>query len=165
MIDSRILAEAGRRKFIKGASAIAAAALAAPAVLRAQTKEIVIGCAGSHTSWMEKLVAPHMKSKLGLNILFEGTKSSVNLEKMSSNKDKPYLSVVQMDDPVMIQAVELGLLSAMTSTTVPNMKQLRKGAVHMDGMWANYAQPWAGIAYNTSASKASPVGSDVGASA
>ena len=153
MNDSRLIAEAGRRKFIKGAGAIAVATLAAPAVLRAQTKEIVIGCAGSHTSWMEKLVAPHMKSKLGLDILFEGTKSSVNLEKMSSNKDKPYLSVVQMDDPVMIQAVELGLLSEMTSAMVPNLALLRKGAVHMDGMWANYVQPWAGIAYNTTALK------------
>ncbi len=146
--------DASRRAFVRSAGALAVAAVAAPAVLRAQTKEIVIGCAGSHTSWMEKLVAPHMKSKLGLSILFEGTKSSVNLEKMVGNKDKPYLSVVQMDDPVMILAVEQGLLTPMKVANVPNLAQLRKGAVHMDGMWANYAQPWAGIAYNTGKLKA-----------
>jgi len=147
---------AGRRRFVRQTGTLALAALAAPAIVRAQSKEIVVGCAGSHSSWMEKLVLPHMKAKLGATIIFEGTKSSVNLEKMSSNKDKPYLSVVQMDDPVMIQAVELGLLTPITAANVPNVSQLRKGAVHMDGMWANYAQPWAGVAYNTKALRGVP---------
>ena len=141
----------GRRAFVRNTGVLALAAVAAPALVRAQSKEIVVGCAGSHASWMEKLVLPHMKAKLGATILFEGTKSSVNLEKMSSNKDKPYLSVVQMDDPVMIQAVEAGLLTPINTATAPNLAQLRKGAVHMDGMWANYVQPWAGVAYNTKA--------------
>lgn len=92
-----------------------------------------------------------MKKAIGADILFEGTKSSVNLEKMWSNRDKPYLSVVQMDDPVMIQAVDQGLLAQTTPDLVPNMKDLRPDAVHLDGMWCNYVQPWAGIAYNTGA--------------
>lgn len=146
----------GRRAFVRNTGVLALAAVAAPALVRAQSKEIVVGCAGSHASWMEKLVLPHMKAKLGATILFEGTKSSVNLEKMSSNKDKPYLSVVQMDDPVMIQAVEAGLLTPITTATAPNLAQLRKGAVHMDGMWANYVQPWAGVAYNTKALQGVP---------
>lgn len=90
-----------------------------------------------------------MEEKFGLKVLFEGTKSSVNLEKMRSNKDAPYLSVVQMDDPVMILAVEEDLLRPIESSAVPNMTELRDGATHMDGMWCNYAQPWAGVAYNT----------------
>ena len=145
-----------RRRFVRQAGTLTAATLAAPGLLRAATNEIVIGCAGSHASWMEKLVAPHMKAKIGASILFEGTKSSVNLEKMASNKAKPYLSVVQMDDPVMIQAVEQDLLAPMTTAAVPNLAKLRKGAVHMDGMWANYVQPWAGIAYNSKALKGVP---------
>jgi putative spermidine/putrescine transport system substrate-binding protein len=147
------MSHSNRRTFVRHTGTLALAALAAPSIVRAQSKEIVVGCAASHTSWMEKLVLPHMKSKLGLNVIFEGTKSSTNLEKMSSNKDKPTLSVVQMDDPVMIQAVELGLLMPITTAAVPNVAQLRKGAVHMNGMWANYAQPWAGVAYNTKALK------------
>ena len=147
------MSHSNRRTFVRHTGTLALAALAAPSIVRAQTREIVVGCAASHTSWMEKLVLPHMKTKLGLNVIFEGTKSSTNLEKMSSNKDKPTLSVVQMDDPVMIQAVELGLLMPITTAAVPNVAQLRKGAVHMNGMWANYAQPWAGVAYNTKALK------------
>ena len=32
---------------------------------------------------------------------------------------------------------------------VPNISKIASRAVHLDGMWANYQQPWAGIAYNT----------------
>ncbi|MDC0435037.1 extracellular solute-binding protein [bacterium] len=92
-----------------------------------------------------------MKKSIGAEIIFEGTKSSVNLEKMQSNRDAPYLSVVQMDDPVMIQAVEAGLLTPITADAVPNMTDLRDDAVHMEGQWCNYVQPWAGVAYNTGA--------------
>ena len=92
-----------RRSLLKTSALAAAGTLATPALLRAQSSELVVGCAGSHTAWMEALVVPHMKKTLGADILFEGTKSSVNLEKMASNRDNPYLSVVQMDDPVMIQ--------------------------------------------------------------
>jgi putative spermidine/putrescine transport system substrate-binding protein len=138
-----------RRSVLKSSGYALLGTLATPAILRAQTTEIVIGCAGSHTAWMEQIVTPHMKSAIGADILFEGTKSSVNLEKMSSNKDAPYLSVVQMDDPVMIQAVEADLLAPITADVVPNMTDLRPDAVHMDGMWCNYVQPWAGVAYNS----------------
>ncbi len=139
-----------RRMFLKSTAIVGTGIMFAPAYIRAANKELVIGCAGSHTAWMEAIVTPYMKEKIGADILFEGTKSSVNLEKMSSNKDAPYLSVVQMDDPVMIQAVEASLLEQMSVDTVPNMSALRSGAVHMDGMWCNYVQPWAGIAFNTS---------------
>lgn len=138
-----------RRSLLKTSAAVAVGTLAAPSILRAASSEIVIGCAGSHTAWMEEIVAPHMKQAIGADILFEGTKSSVNLEKMASNRDNPYLSVVQMDDPVMIQAVEEDLLTPITPDAVPNMEDLRPDAVHMDGMWCNYVQPWAGVAYNT----------------
>ena len=67
---------------------------------------------------------------------------------MQKNKDKQYLSVVQMDDPVMILAVKEGLLEKITPAKVPNLAALKPGTIHMDGMWANYLQPWHGIAYN-----------------
>jgi putative spermidine/putrescine transport system substrate-binding protein len=137
-----------RRTLLKGGAA-ALGVLAAPAILRAAPGEIVVGCAGSHSAWMEAIVLPHMLEKFGMTVLFEGTRSTVNLEKMRANRDAPYLSVVQMDDPVMILAVEEDLLRPMTPATVPSMTNLRAGTVHMDGMWCNYVQPWAGVAYNT----------------
>lgn len=147
MADHRI----DRRHFLKTSALAGAATLAMPAVLRAQTRELVIGCAASHTAWMEQIVIPNFESKYDAKVLFEGTKSTVNLEKMRANKADPYLSVVQMDDPVMILAVEEDVLTPIDSEMVPNLTKLRDGAIHMDGMWANYVQPWAGIAYNTDA--------------
>ncbi|MGY6536974.1 MAG: extracellular solute-binding protein [Pararhodobacter sp.] len=137
-----------RRTLLK-TTAGAAAALAAPGILRAQTNQLVIGCAASHTNWMEAIVVPHMRDAIGAEVIFEGTRSAVNLEKMVANRGRQYLSVIQMDDPVMLQAVDEGLLERLTPEMVPSLTELRDGAIHLDGMWANYAQPWSGIAYNT----------------
>lgn len=137
-----------RRSLLK-TTAAAASALAMPGIVRAQSNQLVIGCAASHTSWMEQIVVPHMRSAIGADVVFEGTRSAVNLEKMVSNRDRQYLSVVQMDDPVMLQAVDEGLLEPLTPAAIPSLTELRAGAIHLDGMWANYVQPWAGVAYNT----------------
>src|SRR5215470_3817947 len=143
------------RRTILAAAGAATAALAAPRILRAQGKELVGGGAASHKTFVETVIAPVVEKKYGCKIVYEGTRSLVNLEKMQKNKDKQYLTVVMMDDPVMILAVKEGLLEKLTPATVPNLAKLRPGTIHMDGMWANYLQPWQGIAYNT---KAVPAG-------
>ena len=144
------------RRAILAAAGAATATLAAPRLLRAQTKELVVGGAASHKSFVEQIVAPAVEKKLGCKVVFEGTRSLVNLEKMQKNRDRPYLSVVQMDDPVMILAVREGLLDPLTPARVPNLGALVPGTVHGDGMWANYLQPWLGIAYNTEAMRQAP---------
>lgn len=141
-----------RRALLAGAATL----IAAPSVLRAQTKELVVGGAAGHKPWVEQIVAPAFEKKYNCKILFEGTRSLVNLEKMQKNKDKQYMSVVQMDDPVMILAVKEGLLDPLTLAKAPNMADLVAGSTHMEGMWANYLQPWLGIAYNKSTVKAPP---------
>lgn len=144
-----------RRKALTLGTA-SASLLAMPAVLRAQTRELVIGGAASHKPWVEAHVMPFFEKKYNARINFEGTRSLVNLEKMQKNKDRPYLSIVQMDDPVMILAVREGLLEPITAAKAPNMAKLKPGTVHMNGMWANYLQPWQGIAYNTNVLKEPP---------
>ena len=144
------------RRTLLRSGAAAAAFLAAPSILRAQTRELVVGGAAGHKTWVEEIVAPAFEKKHGAKVIFEGTRSLVNLEKMQKNKDKPYMSVVQMDDPVMILAVREGLLAPLTAANTPNLASLKPGTTHMDGMWANYLQPWLGIAYNTQAMKAAP---------
>jgi putative spermidine/putrescine transport system substrate-binding protein len=98
---------------------------------------------------MDSTVIPFFEKKYNCKVVYEGTRSLVNLEKMQRNKGKQYLSVVQMDDPVMILAVQEGLLERLTPKAVPNLSKIVPGAIHMEGMWANYVQPWQGIAYNT----------------
>jgi putative spermidine/putrescine transport system substrate-binding protein len=145
-----------RRHLLKATAAGALVPLAAPALLRAQVRELVIGGAASHKPWVEAHVMPYFEKKYSAKITFEGTRSLVNLEKMQKNKDKQYMSVVQMDDPVMILAVKEDLLDPLTPAKVPNLGKLKSGTVHMNGMWANYLQPWGGIAYNTSVLKSPP---------
>ena len=105
---------------------------------------------------MEPTVIPMFEKKYGCKIVFEGTKSLVNLEKMVSNKAKPYLSVVMMDDPVLILAAKEDVIEKLTPAKVPNLAKLKPSAIHMDGMWVNYLQPYAGIAYSTAKLKAAP---------
>ena len=144
-----------RRALLVGAAVTAGVTLGAPFALRAQTRQLVVGGAASHKPWMDSVLIPFFEKKYSCKIIYEGTRSLVNLEKMQRSKGKQYLSVVQMDDPVMILAVQEGLLEPLTVKAVPNLAKIRPDAIHLDGMWANYVQPWQGIAYNT---KALPMG-------
>ena len=153
MVGSRLT----RRAFLIRTGGLAAAStLGVPAIARGQAKEIVIGGAASHKAFMDPTVIPMFEKKYGCKIVFEGTKSLVNLEKMVSNKAKPYLSVVMMDDPVLLLAVKEDVLEKLTPARVPNLAKLKPGAVHMDGMWTNYQQPYAGIAYAAAKLKPAP---------
>lgn len=141
-----------RRHLLAGAGTASAMAVAGfPAIVQAQAKEIVVGGAANFTPWMNGTVAQAFEAKYKTKLIYEGTKSLVNLEKMQKNKDKQYLSVVMMDDPVMILAVKEGVLEKLTPASVPNLAKIRPDAIHMDGMWANYLQPWQGIACNVKA--------------
>ena len=131
------------------AAAAATAITGFPAISTGATKEMIIGCAGGHTGWMNEIIVPLFEKKYDCTLILEGTKSTVNLEKMRSNKDAPYLSVVMMDDPVLILAAEEDLIEKLTPEMTPNLSKIKTDAIHQDGMWANYQQPWCGIAYNT----------------
>ena len=137
-----------RRAFNQGL--LAASTLILPGWARAQAKgkEIVIGGAAGHKAFIDPLI-PLFEKQTGAKVLFEGTRSLVNLEKMVSNKSKQYMSVVLMDDPVMIPAVKEGVLEKLTVAAIPSLAKLKPGTVHMDGMWANYAQSCTGAAVNT----------------
>ena len=146
-----------RRHFLAaGAGTVAASTLGFPAVGRSQTKEIVIGGAASHKAFMDPTVIPMFEKKYACKIVFEGTKSLVNLEKMVSNKAKPYLSVVMMDDPVLLLAVKEDVIEKVAPAKVPNLAKIKPAAVHMDGMWVNYQQPYAGIAITPAKVKLAP---------
>jgi putative spermidine/putrescine transport system substrate-binding protein len=153
---AKILASRLGRRSLLGGAAAASAVLAAPGLVRAQARELVVGAASSQRSWSEEIMIPAFEKKHNVKVVFEGTRSLVNLEKMQKNKAKQYLSVVQMDDPVMILAVREGLLDPITAAKVPNAASLKSGVTHMDWMWVNYLQPWVGIAYNTTRMPVAP---------
>jgi putative spermidine/putrescine transport system substrate-binding protein len=144
-----------RRGLLK-ASAALAATISMPALVRAATKEIVIGGPAGAAKYFNADLFPVLEKKLDVKVLYEGTNSLTNLQKMQADKASPKISVVIMDDPVMLPAAAEGLITPMSASAIPNLGKLVDGAVHQDGMWANYQHPWVGIAYSTKRMKTPP---------
>src|SRR6266567_8154883 len=144
-----------RRSVLQSGAAFAAM-LSAPALVRAASKEIVIGGPAGAAKYFNADLFPVLEKKLDCKVLYEGTNSLTNLQKMQADRAAPKISVVIMDDPVMLPAAAEGLITPMAASSVPNLSKLVDGAVHQDGMWANYQKPWAGIAYSTKRMKTAP---------
>ncbi|BAM86470.1 spermidine/putrescine ABC transporter substrate-binding protein [Bradyrhizobium oligotrophicum S58] len=145
-----------RRSLLKTGAAFAAT-FAAPSLVRAAPKEIVIGGPAGAAKYFNADLFPVLEKKLDCKVLYEGTNSLTNLQKMQADKASPKISVVIMDDPVMLPAAAEGLITKMSSSSIANLGRLVDGAVHQDGLWANYQKPWAGIAYSSKRMKTAPV--------
>jgi putative spermidine/putrescine transport system substrate-binding protein len=59
------------------------------------------------------------------------------------------MSVVLMDDPVMILAEDEQLIERLAPANVPNVAEIKPAARPRDAMWANYMQPRSSVAYNS----------------
>ena len=129
----------------------AAGVLAAPALVRAQTKDVVVGGAAGMAGYMKEFVFPVIEKKHNLKVVFDGTRSLVNLEKLRADRAAPKMSVVLMDDPIMMLAWNEGLLAKLTPAAIPGVSAIKPAAVHLDGAWVNYQLPWAGVAFNRKA--------------
>jgi putative spermidine/putrescine transport system substrate-binding protein len=144
-----------RRGLLQASAATAAGTLIGmPALVRAEVKEVVVGGPAGAAKYFNADVFPVVEKQLGIKIIYEGTNSLTNLHKMTADKDAPKMSVVIMDDPVMLVAAKEGLITPITIAGSPNLGKLAPANVHQDGMWANYQMPWAGIAYYTKDNKA-----------
>lgn len=152
---NRSASSLSRRRFHQGLLAAASFAVPGWALAQGKGREIVVGGAGSHKAFLDPLI-PLFEKQTGCKVIFEGTRSLVNLEKMVGNKGRQYMSVVFMDDPVMIPAAKEGVLDRLTASDVPSLAKLKPGTVHMDGLWANYMQSTTGVAVHTGKLKQVP---------
>lgn len=143
-----------RRRLLRGAASAGTALLSTPAVLRAQTPELFVG--GPASPGLTDILFPRIERKHGFKILFEGTNSLINLEKMRSNRARPTMTVTMMDDPVLILAEREGLIAPVRGAEIPNLADVAPEAKPRDAMWANWCFPAASISYNTDAVKAAP---------
>src|SRR5512139_3326878 len=78
--------------------------VAMPAIVRAESKEIVIGGPAGAAKYFNGDLFPVIEKKLGVKIFYEGSNSLVNYQKMKADAAAPKMSVVVMDDPVMLPA-------------------------------------------------------------
>lgn len=134
-----------RRTLLTGAGA-AFAVTGFPSIVRAQTREIFIG--GPASPGLTDVLFPLIEKKHNMKILFEGTNSLINLEKIRNNKDRPTMTVTMMDDPVLVLAQREKLIQKLPAevTALDDLPALAKPA---DGMWANWCQPMCSASHNT----------------
>jgi putative spermidine/putrescine transport system substrate-binding protein len=135
-----------RRNLVIGSSALAVTGF--PNIIRAQTREIFIG--GPASPGLTDGLFPQIERKLGIKVLYEGTNSLINLEKIRSNKAKPTMTLTMMDDPVLILAEREKLIKKLPAD-VTNLADLPASAKPRDAMWANWCQPMCSFSYNTRA--------------
>lgn len=142
-----------RRRFLQGTGALLASTgiLGAPAILRAQTKEIVVGGPGGMAQLMQDVIIPAFESRTGATVLYEGSRSVANLQKLRTGKDAPVMSVVMMDYDIMLMAQKDGLLTPVTGATVANLADVTPKAVMYDGAWINYKVPRVAVGFNSTA--------------
>ena len=137
-----------RRVLAGGAAAGAAMVTGFPSVVRAQTREIFIG--GPAIPGLTDGLFPLIEKKHNIKVLFEGTNSLINLEKMRSNKARPTMTLTMMDDPVLILAEREKLIKKLPAE-ITALADVLAGAKPRGGMWANWCQPLCSFSYNTKA--------------
>ncbi len=141
----RIKPSLSRRRFMTTGAA-ATAMIAGPSVLRAQTKEIFVG--GPASPGLLEVLFPVIEKKHGFKILFEGTNSLVNLQKIQANKERPTMTVTMMDDPVLILAEREKLIEKLPAD-ITNLADVLADAKPRGAMWANWCQPLCSVSHNT----------------
>jgi putative spermidine/putrescine transport system substrate-binding protein len=142
-------ADLSRRAILRSAAAAALAGIAgAPAIVRAQTRELVVGGPLGQAEATKRAAIPLFESKYKCKVVYDGSQSFENLQKLRANKGKPVFSVVMMDDPILHVAADQDLLEKLKPSSVPSMGQLSPAAVVRDGMWVNYMWPALSIGYN-----------------
>ncbi len=137
-----------RHLLATGAAAGTALVTGFPNVVRAQTREIFIG--GPALPGLTDGLFPLIEKKHNIKVLFEGTNSLINLEKMQSNKARPTMTLTMMDDPVLILAERQKLIKKLPAD-VTNLADVIPDAKPHGGMWANWCQPMCSFSYNTRA--------------
>lgn len=138
-----------RRRMLTGAAATATAGLAAPAIVIAQERTLVVGGPAGQAATFNKSIGPLFTRRTGYKLVYDGSNSLANLRKIEAQQTDPLLSVVMIDEPVMITARNRNLIARLDTKALPNLADLAPGSVRNDGLYVNFKTPRSAIAYNT----------------
>ena len=115
-------ADLSRRAILKSAATtLLAGVVGAPAIVRAQARELVIGGPLGQAEATKRAAIPRFEAKYKCKVVYDGSQSFANLQKLQANRDKPVFSVVMMDDPILHIAAEQDLLEKLKPSSVPSM--------------------------------------------
>ncbi len=119
-----------------------------PNIVRGQTREIFVG--GPASPGLTDILFPVIERKHNMKILFEGTNSLINLEKIRANKARPTMTVTMMDDPVLVLAEREKVIRKLPAD-ITNLADVPAAAKPRDAMWVNWCQPMCSFSYNSRA--------------
>ena len=110
---------------LKASAASAAGAfVGAPALVRAEVKEIVIGGPAGAAKYFNADVFPSRREGARDQGHLRGHQFADQPAEDAADKDAPKMSVVIMDDPVMLVAAREGLITPITAAGSPNLGKL-----------------------------------------
>jgi putative spermidine/putrescine transport system substrate-binding protein len=141
-----------RRQILKGAAA-GALILGAPAIVRAQAKQLLMAGPGAQAKMFEADVVPLLEKKIGIKIVFDAS-TLKHLETLATQKAAPTYSVAWMTDYDMISASQQGLLAPLTPTGVPNVQKILPSAIGRDGQFVLFKLARFSVGVNTDQVKA-----------
>jgi putative spermidine/putrescine transport system substrate-binding protein len=137
-----------RRTLLKGAGA-AALALAAPAIVRAQPKQLLIAGPSAQAKTFETYVQPLLEKKLGVKVLLDGSTSVKHMQVLLAQKSAPTYALAWMPDSEMVAAAQHGLLAPLTATGVPNLQKIFPAAIRQDALWVQFKISRFSVGVNT----------------
>jgi putative spermidine/putrescine transport system substrate-binding protein len=124
-----------------------------PAIVRSQTRQLVIGGPGGQEAQTRKFLIPLFEKQYNCKVLYDGAQTLPNVQKVQANPQHPPFDVVMMDEPGTIILAEQKLLEPMQASRIRNMSKLASGAVVKDGQWVVYMNAAIAIGYNTNGLK------------
>jgi putative spermidine/putrescine transport system substrate-binding protein len=137
-----------RRTLLTGTGA-AALVLGAPAMVRAQPKQILIAGPSAQAKMFETDVQPLLEKRLGVKVLLDGSTSVKHMQTLAAQKSAPTYSLAWMPDSEMVTAAEQGLLAPIDPARVPNLSKILPSAVRKDGQWVQFKIARFSVGVNT----------------
>ena len=118
-----------RRSFLQLAGA-STATIAAPAILRAQTKRfdgITIrtnGYGGDYDRILKEYVAKPLEERTGLKVEYQASTLAAAIAKLIASRDNPPFDMLMADSPNIPQLMTADIIEPLTAKDVPNVSKL-----------------------------------------
>jgi putative spermidine/putrescine transport system substrate-binding protein len=121
-----------RRRFLK-LTAATGAALAAPAVVRAQSKRFegitlrINAYGGDYTRLLQTRVAKPLEDRTGLKVIYQSGTVAAAVAMLIASRDNPPFDIMMLDSPNVPDLMRANLIEPVTVADVPNIKRLLPG--------------------------------------
>lgn len=138
----------------RGFGGLAAGAVFAPAIVRAQSKRLSVVVSAVYKKSFDAYVVPKMKELHGVDISVSALLSAETLARAIAQKASPQISLMSMDQGPWLQGKDLGLWQPLDASVVGNVADVGAGYRDPDGVGAALMTFMTGFCYDEAALKA-----------